>query len=149
MLFVATTTNHKVFSIDLRNDVVKLFVDRNTMDMANGAPVGAQFTNPDNLAIDADGNMYIVEDQPGGFQDTWFDKDDNNDGVAEAIGKWASLATVGAEGTGLYFDPFKPNTAYISVQHPDSGADRIMMITAPCHEMKDDDRHDEGRDKAK
>jgi len=63
MLFVATTTNHKVFSIDLRNDTVKLFASRDTLDMATGAPVGTQFTSPDNLAIDADGNMYIVEDR--------------------------------------------------------------------------------------
>lgn len=147
MLFVATTTNHKVFSIDLRNDVVKLFVSRETMDMATGAPVGTQFTSPDNLAIDADGNMYIVEDQPGGVEDTWFVKDDNNDGVAEAVGKWASLTTVGAEATGLYFDPFNPNVAYIHAQHPDSGVDRTMMITAPCHQMKDDDGHHDDHDK--
>ena len=149
MLFVATTTNHKVFSIDLRNDTVKLFVSRDTKDMATGQPVGGVFTNPDNLAIDADGNMYIVEDQPGGIEDIWFVKDENNDGVAEAIGKWASLSTVGAESTGLYFDPFKPNVAYINVQHPDSGVDRTIMITAPCPKDKhdrDEDRH-EGRDR--
>jgi len=45
MLFVATTTNHKVFSIDLRSDTVKLFASRNTIDMATGAPAGAAFTN--------------------------------------------------------------------------------------------------------
>jgi len=42
--------------------------------MATGVPVGTQFTSPDNLAIDADGNMYIVEDEDGGKQDTWFAK---------------------------------------------------------------------------
>jgi len=52
--------------------------------------------------------------------------------VAEAIGKWASLATAGAESSGLYFDKFKPNVAYINVQHPDSGVDRTIMISAPC-----------------
>jgi hypothetical protein len=141
MLFVATTTNNKVFSIDLRNDTVKLFVSRDTLDMATGAPVGDQFTSPDNLAIDADGNIYVIEDQPGGKQDTWFAKDENNDGVAEAVGKWASLTTVGAESTGLYFDPFKPNVAYINVQHPSSGVDRTMMITAPCKTHHDHGHH--------
>jgi len=157
MLFVATTTNHKVFSIDLRNDTVKLFASRDTLDMATGQPVGAAFTSPDNLAIDADGNMYIVEDQPGGVEDVWFARDDDNDGVAEAIGKWASLSTVGAESTGLYFDPFKPNVAYINVQHPSSGVDRTIMITAPCPiEKKDlgdeayrDDNRDAGRGKGR
>jgi len=146
-LYVATTTNHKVFSIDLRNNRVKLFVSRDTLDMATGAPVGTQFTSPDNLAIDADGNMYIVEDQDGGKQDTWFAKDENNDGVAEAVGKWASLTTLEAEATGLYFDPFKPNVAYVNVQHPDSKVDRTFMITTPCPKTKGDNGHHYGHDK--
>ena len=147
MLFVATTTNHKVFSIELATDTVKLFASRDTLDMATGAPVGTQFTSPDNLAIDADGNMYIVEDQDGGKQDSWFAKDDNNDGVAEAVGKWASLTTLEAEATGLYFDPFKSNTAYVNVQHPDSKVDRTIMITTPCQKTKGDNGHHYGQDK--
>ncbi len=127
-LYVATTTNSKVFSIDLSKPEVKLFVSRDSIDMATGAAVGNQLTSPDNLAIDAEGNIYVVEDQDGGRQDTWFAQDKNNDGVAESIGKWASLTTVGAEGTGLYFDPFNPNIAYMNVQHPDSGVDRTMMF---------------------
>ncbi len=146
MLFVATTTNHKVFSIDLSSDTVKLFASRDTLDMATKQPAGSAFTNPDNLAIDADGNIYIVEDQPGGIEDVWFAKDENNDGVAEAIGKWASLSTVGAESTGLYFDKFKPNVAYINVQHPDSKVDRTIMITAPCQKEEQDHDGHHGRD---
>ena len=147
-LFVATTTNNKVFSIDLSRDTVKLFADQNTLDMATGLPVGSTFKSPDNLAIDAKGNMYIVEDQPGGIDDIWFARDENDDGVAEAVGKWASLSTAGAESTGLYFDKFKPNVAYVNVQHPDSGVDRTIMITAPCPKMKHHDRdHHDGRDK--
>lgn len=129
MLFVATTTHHKVFSIDLRNDTVRLFASRDTPDMATGRPAGSAFANPDNLAIDADGNLYIVEDQPGGIEDIWFARDENHDGVAEALGKWASLSTVGAESSGLYFDPFRPDVAYVNVQHPDSGVDRTIMIS--------------------
>lgn len=148
MLFVATTTNHKVFSIDLQTDTVKLFVSRDTIDIATGLPVGDAFTSPDNLAIDNDGNMYIVEDQPGGRQDTWFAYDADNDGVAEAVGRWASLSTVGAEGTGLLFDKFRPNVAYINVQHPTSGVDRTIMITTPCpceKKRSDDDGDDRGK----
>jgi secreted PhoX family phosphatase len=141
MLFVATTTNHKVFTIDLARNEVKLFASRDTLDMATGAPAGTQFTNPDNLAIDADGNIYIVEDQPGGVEDIWFAMDKDNDGVAEAIGKWASVSTKGAESTGLYFDPFRPNVAYINVQHPDSGVDRTIMFTTPCPKTDDRDHH--------
>lgn len=142
LLYVATTTNHKVFAIDLQRTDVKLAVSRDTIDMATGDPVGMDFTSPDNLAIDAEGNMYIVEDQPGGIEDIWFLKDRNNDGVAEAIGKWASLSTAGAESTGLYFDKFNPNVAYINVQHPDNGVDRTIMLFAGSD---DDDRDEDDR----
>ena len=139
-LYVATTTNNKVFSIDLSANEVKLFASRDTKDMASGKPAGSQFTSPDNLAIDAAGNIYIVEYQDGGKEDTWFAMDKNNDGVAEAIGKWASLTTAGAEASGLYFDPFSPNTAYINVQHPNSGVDRTIMLTAPAPCMQNADK---------
>lgn len=145
-LYVATTTNSKVFSIDLRRNIVKLFVSKATIDMATGYEASPDFQSPDNLAIDADGNIYIVEDQPGGFEDTWFAVDKDDDGVAEAIGKWASLNTLGAEATGLYFDPFNPHLAYINVQHPSSGEDRTMMFMAPVadsskHEHKYKSKH--------
>lgn len=51
-------------------------------------------------------------------------------GVAESIGRWASLSTLGAEPTGLYFDVSDPNVAFINVQHPSSGVDRTIQITA-------------------
>jgi hypothetical protein len=146
LLFVATTTNHKVFSIDLSSDTVRLFASRDTPDMATGRPAGRAFTNPDNLAIDAKGNLYIVEDQPGGVEDIWFARDANNDGVAEAIGKWASLSTKGAESSGLYFDKFEPNVAYVNVQHPDSKVDRTIMITAPRPNKNQDHEQHDGRD---
>ena len=132
ILFIATTAQHKVFSIDLTSLTVKLFASQNTLDMATGARVGTAFRNPDNLAIDAHNNIYIVEDQPGGVGDIWFAKDEDNDGVAETIGKWASLSTQGAESSGLYFDKFNPRVAYLNVQHPSNGIDRTIMITVSC-----------------
>lgn len=139
LLFVATTTQHKVFSIDLTSNTVKLFASQDTIDMATGQRVGTAFRNPDNLAIDANNNIYIIEDQPGGVGDIWFARDADHDGVAETIGKWASLSTQGAESSGLYFDKFKPDVAYVNVQHPSSGIDRTMMITTcaegePCQQ---------------
>ena len=93
--------------------------------MVSGLPAGNAFTSPDNLAIDAKGNIYIVEDEPRCVEVVWLAKDEVNDGLAEAIGKWAGLSTGGAESTGLYFDKFKSNaTAYVNVQHPASGVDR-------------------------
>jgi secreted PhoX family phosphatase len=109
---------------------VSLFVNRATIDAATGLAVGNVFANPDNLGIDAEGNIYIVEDQPGGSADIWFATDADRNGVAESIGRWASLTTLGAEPTGLYFDKFDPNIAYVNVQHPNSGDDRMLQITA-------------------
>ncbi|WP_221054107.1 alkaline phosphatase PhoX [Methylomonas koyamae] len=120
----------RVYSIDLGTSEVKLFADSNTIDMATGLAAGGEFRNADNLAIDGEGNIYIIEDQDGGVEDVWFAKDENRDGVAESIGKWISLTTAGAESTGLYFDKFNPNKAYINVQHPADGIDRTIMLTA-------------------
>ena len=130
ILYVATTTTHEVYSINLASGLVNTFVSRSTIDTATGLAVGSALTNPDNLAIDADGNIYVVEDQPGGVADIWFATDANRDGIAESVGRWATLSTVGSEPTGLYFDITNPNIAFINVQHPTSGVDRLIQITA-------------------
>ncbi len=112
---------------------MRIFFDQSTIDAATGLPVGSAFENPDNIAIDINGNIYVVEDRGNigaeGF-DIWFAYDANRDGVAEEIGRWASLSTLGAEPTGLYFDPFRPNIAYINVQHTASDIDRTIEISA-------------------
>ncbi|MEW5770923.1 MAG: alkaline phosphatase PhoX [Pseudomonadota bacterium] len=120
----------RVYSMKLDTLEVKLAADNTFIDMATGAAVGTTWSNPDNLAIDAEGNIYAVEDQDGGIEDIWFLKDTDKDGVADAVGKWASLTTTGAESTGLYFDKNDPNVAYVNVQHPDSGDDMLIRITA-------------------
>ena len=120
----------RVYSFNVGSSEVKLFADSNTIDAATGLAAGGEFKSPDNLAIDAAGNMYIVEDQDGGVEDVWFAMDANRDGVAESISKWISLSTIGAESTGLYFDKFNPNMAYINVQHPADGNDRTIMLSA-------------------
>ncbi|SEA47248.1 alkaline phosphatase PhoX [Nitrosospira multiformis] len=130
ILFVATTTTNEVYSINLDANNAQLFVSRDTLDQANGTAVGTALASPDNLAIDAAGNIYVIEDQPGGRADIWFAQDANHDGVAESLGRWASMSTVGAEPTGLYFDKFNPNVAYVNIQHPDSMVDSTIMITA-------------------
>lgn len=130
-LYVPTTDAQQVSSIHLKNDgstEVKVFVDRNTINAATGLAVGNALTSPDNVAIDAQGNIYIVEDQPGGLADIWFATDTNRDGVAESISRWASMSTIGAEPTGLTFDLNDPTVAYVNIQHPDSGNDRTIRI---------------------
>jgi uncharacterized protein len=130
MVFVATTTTNEIYSINLASNQVNLFASRGTTDEATGVAVGGTLTSPDNLAIDGAGNIYIVEDQSGGVADIWFARDAGNDGVADSLGRWASMSTIGAEPTGLYFDKFNPNVAYVNVQHPDSLMDSTIMISA-------------------
>jgi len=122
-----------VFAIgltDATNANVTLFANRDTLKTGTGAALGLEFQSPDNLAIDGVGNIYIIEDQPGGSADIWFAYDIDFDGIAESLGRWASLSTVGAEPTGLYFDPFRSNVAYVNVQHAGSDIDRTIRITA-------------------
>jgi len=130
ILYVATTTTNEVYSMNLATGMMNTFVSRSTIDLATGLAVGTALTSPDNLAIDAAGNIYVVEDQPGGVADIWLANDANRDGVAESVARWATLSTAGAEPTGLYFDITNPNVAFVNVQHPASGVDRMIQITA-------------------
>jgi uncharacterized protein len=135
-LYVTTTTTNEVYRLDLRNQTIAVFADRSSIDLAAGAPVGEAFTSPDNLAVDHDGNIYIVEDRGGGVDDDiWFARDLNHDGdlldSGEGIGRWASNGTLGSEFTGLYFDPRSKRRAWVNIQHPASGNDRTIEIAIP------------------
>jgi secreted PhoX family phosphatase len=133
-LYGTTTTTHETYRIDLTNQTISVFASRNTTDLATGAAVGSALANPDNLAIDHEGNIYIIEDRNGGVDDDiWFANDLNQDGdltdPGEGIGRWASNGTVGSEFTGMYFDPFDKRRAWVNIQHPSSGNDRTIEIT--------------------
>ena len=128
ILYVATTTNHKVFALNLAQNEIDLFASRATIDAATGMAVGNAFTNPDNMAIDAYGNMYIIEDQDGGVANIWKATDVDNDGVAESMEVFATLRTNDAEPTGMYFHPTN-GKIYVNVQHPGSGNDVLVEIS--------------------
>jgi secreted PhoX family phosphatase len=135
-LYVTTTSTHQVYRLDLTNNNIAVFVDRNTIDLATGNAVGSALANPDNLAVDHDGNIYVVEDRNGGVDDDiWFAVDLNLDGdlndPGEGIKRWASNGTSGSEFTGLYFDPMNKRRAWVNIQHPGSGNDRTIEITIP------------------
>ncbi|MEZ5287263.1 MAG: DUF839 domain-containing protein [Vicinamibacterales bacterium] len=105
------------------------------MDLATGLPVGTALNSPDNLAVDHEGNIYIVEDRNGGVDDDiWFARDLNHDGdltdPGEGIGRWASNGTTGSEFSGLYFDPTFAGRAWVNIQHPSSGNDRTIEFSA-------------------
>jgi len=150
-LYVTTTTTNEVYRLDLQANRISVFVNRNTIDLATGLAVGSGLASPDNLALDNDGNLYIVEDRGGGVDDDiWFAKDLNGDGdlldAGEGIGRWASNGTLGSEFTGLYFDPFNGDRAWVNIQHPASDNDRTIEITIPgAGRGRDhDDDHDHG-----
>jgi secreted PhoX family phosphatase len=135
LLYIATTTTNEVYTFNLTTNTSSVFANQNTIDLATGLAVGAGLISPDNMAIDANGNMYIIEDRNGGVDnDIWFAKDINKDGdlldAGEGLARWASNGTAGSEFTGLYFDKFDPNVAYVNIQHPTSGNDRLIKITA-------------------
>jgi sugar lactone lactonase YvrE len=152
-LFVTTTSTHQIYVLDLSRQTIAVFADRGTIDLATGLPVGDALANPDNLAIDHQGNIYIIEDRGGGVDDDiWFARDRNHDGDltdrGEGIARWASNGTVGSELTGLYFDPRDSRRAWVNIQHPDSDNDRIIEITISRgrHHDPDDDERDRDDD---
>lgn len=133
-LYMTTTTTHEVYRLDLQANSISVFVNRDSIDLATDMPVESGLTNPDNLAIDHDGNIYIIEDRNGGVDDDiWFAKDLNKDGdlkdEGEGLARWASNGTPGSEFTGLYFDPQDKRRAWVNIQHPASGNDRTIEIT--------------------
>ena len=139
-LYVATTTTNEVYRLDLRKQTISVFANRNSLDLATaGLPVGSGLSSPDNLAIDHEGNIYIVEDRNGGVDnDIWFANDLNLDGdltdANEGLARWASNGTPGSEFTGLYFDPKNKRRAWVNIQHPSSRNDRTIEITIPVNE---------------
>jgi secreted PhoX family phosphatase len=136
LLYVTTTTTHQIYVLDLQQNTIAVFADRNTIDVATGSPIGSALANPDNLAVDHDGNIYIIEDRAGGVDDDiWFAVDLNKDGDLndqdEGLARWASNGTPGSEFTGLYFDPTNKRRAWVNIQHPASSNDRTIEITIP------------------
>ncbi len=118
-------------------------------------PTTGTLSDPDNLAQDALGNIYIVEDKPNGDNvggDVWFLRDTDGDGVAESLDHFMSLQVKGAENTGMIFNPAIPTQFIINVQHPESTLDAVNgmgdatwlidlseVVAPPCieHEQRD------------
>ena len=134
---MTTTTTNEIYVLDLTQpDDLACSPTATPSTWPPALAVGSALASPDNLAVDHDGNIYIIEDRNGGVDDDiWFAKDLNKDGdltdPGEGIGRWASNGTVGSEFTGLYFDPIDKRRAWVNIQHPTSGNDRTIEITTP------------------
>lgn len=139
-MFVTCTSEDLVLSIEFTSantSIVRVFCDTSTVDLATGAAVGGTFNNPDNLAVDAWGSIYVIEDQGPG--DIWKCQDVDNDGVAERIGRFVAQGVDGAEPTGMIWDPNDPYRFIACVQHPASGNDALWSFdTRPFPGSADD-----------
>lgn len=130
-VYFNATSENSIYSVEeLGNGkaMVRLAAGPNTIKNLGYASTTGSISDPDNLAQDALGNIYVVEDKPNGDAiggDVWFLRDTDGDGVAESLDHFLSLQVKGAENTGMIFRPGHPTQFIINVQHPDSTADVI------------------------
>jgi hypothetical protein len=127
VLYVAATSENAVYVVDLTSkttDTVRLAASQTVTpkNLGHAATTGA-LNSPDNLAQDALGNIYVIEDAPNGSSvggDIWFMRDVNGDGVAESLDHFLSVQVAGSEATGMIFSPKDPAKFIVAVQHPSS-----------------------------
>ena len=129
-VYFATTSENIVYSIELTSETTAMvgeYVNSEvTPDLIGNDPVGTGnpsdstygLDDPDNLASDVVGNIFIIEDENPG--DVFMAHDADKDGVAESVSLFASLGQYGSEPTGFKNDPRDPFTFYVNIQHPTS-----------------------------
>lgn len=138
VLYVAITSEHRVIAIDLDpdnsgngNGTDKAFVYNY---VARGLNVTNDFSMPDNLALDRDGNLWITEDPGGGFSsgkrigdDIWVAQPNQGNEPSVLVRRAASLTDCEAEPTGLY-GSLDGKSMYVNIQH--RGGDRLDKAVA-------------------
>lgn len=112
VLYVAVTGEELVLKIELRGD--EAFVTNYVQGVSG-------FDNPDNLALDAQGNLFIAEDNGPG--DVWVARA----GEGGAIERFASLSDCAAEPTGIYFDK-GAHVLYVNVQHAGGPLSNDLLV---------------------
>ena len=109
VMYVAATSEDLVLRIELDGD--EAFVSNFVQEGMNVSGLN----NPDNLALDNQGNVYIVEDNGPG--DIFIARArGGNERVAGEVVRFASLSDCQGEPTGFYFDR-SSKTAWVHVQH--------------------------------
>lgn len=155
VLYFNATEEQAVYSVEELGHgkaKVRLAADENTVKNLDYQGTSGHVTSPDNLAQDALGNIYVVEDWPNGDTrggDIWFLRDTDGDGVAESLDHFMSLQVKGAENTGMIFRPHHPTQFIVNVQHPESTLDEINgqgdatwlidvknVVAPPCVDFK-------------
>ncbi len=120
VMYVASTSERLVLRIELNGDraVVSNFVKE-------GVNVTG-LNNPDNLALDNQGNLYVLEDNGPG--DIWVARAGHPGArVAASVEMFASLADCAAEPTGLYFDR-NSQRAWVHVQHAGGALRNDLLV---------------------
>lgn len=127
VFYFTATSEQAVYSVEIVSKdkvMVREFLSEKNTPKNLGFPATTGVLNsPDNLAQDALGNIYVIEDSPNGDNvggDIWFARDTNNDGVAESLDHFMSIQVDGSEATGMIFNPADPTKFVVAVQHPDS-----------------------------
>jgi hypothetical protein len=145
VLYVAATSEARVYAIEILDEaqgrhkgkchgkgndreatgkaLVRTFVSNDSPKNLGFAATTGVLNSPDNLAMDAAGNVYVIEDAPNGSStggDIWFVRDTNNDGLAESLDHFMSIRVGGSEATGMIFNPANPLEFVVAVQHPSS-----------------------------
>jgi secreted PhoX family phosphatase len=130
---VAVTDEHRVLRIDLRQPAggpthATAFVSDY---VRNGVNAPADFTNPDNLALDKNGNLFITEDTTNEKgMDIWVAVPAKGQHLAAAeTVRFASLTDCSAEPSGIYFD--KTGTVLYAHTLHRAGQDLSVRITPP------------------
>lgn len=109
VMYVTSTSEALVLRIELNGD--KAYVSN---FMQEGVNVSG-LNNPDNLALDNQGNVYVIEDNGPG--DIFIARvKSGNERVAQDVALFASLSDCAAEPTGMYFDR-AGKTAWVHIQH--------------------------------
>jgi hypothetical protein len=127
VFYFTATSEQSVYSVEVINKdkvIVREYLsEKNTPKNQGFQPTTGVLNSPDNLAQDALGNIYVIEDSPNGDNvggDIWFARDTNNDGVAESLDHFMSVQVGGSEATGMIFNPADPTKFVVAVQHPAS-----------------------------
>ena len=140
VVFFCATSESKVYSIEIlafnkgkgkgkghaskeQKVIVRTFASADMPKNVGFEPTTGSLNSPDNLAIDALGNIYVIEDAPNGSStggDIWFVRDLNNDGVGESLDHFMSIRVSQSEATGMIWNPAVPTEFAVCVQHPQS-----------------------------
>jgi hypothetical protein len=120
VMFIAVTGEALVLRIELQGE--KAFVSNFVKQSVNVNGLN----NPDNLAIDNQGTVYIIEDNGPG--DIWAVRHTGRpERVASEVVRFASVKDCSAEPTGLYFAR-NGKTAWVHIQHAGGALQNDLLV---------------------